>query len=52
MPGLDNAWVTCGYYGTGIPLAPAVGAALASWIEDGCRPQEIEPFSLERFHTG
>ena len=51
MPGLDNAWVTCGHYGTGILLAPATGAALASWIADGRRPQEIESFSLERFDT-
>jgi len=52
MPGLNNAWVTCGHYGTGILLAPATGAALASWIADGRRPQEIESFSLERFDTG
>jgi len=52
MPGLNNAWVTFGHYGTGILLAPAVGAALASWIADGRRPREMKPFSLERFDIG
>lgn len=48
-PGLDNAWVTCGHFRTGILMAAATGDALSRWIADGRRPDGIGEFGLERF---
>lgn len=42
---LDNVWTTYGHFRTGFLLAAATGGALASWISDGERPEEITPFS-------
>jgi glycine oxidase len=48
VPGLVNAWVTCGHFRTGILMAPATGQLLAKWIADGDSPPEARPFRIER----
>jgi glycine oxidase len=47
--GLENAWITCGHFRTGILMAAATGDALARWIESGRQPDGVAPFALERF---
>src|SRR5207342_301629 len=32
VPGIENAWITCGHFRTGILMAAATGNALARWI--------------------
>ena len=49
VPGLDNAWVTCGHFRTGILMAPATGDAIARWIESGTAPRELASFAAARF---
>jgi len=49
VPGLDNAWVTCGHFRTGILMAPATGDAIARWIESGTAPRELASFGAARF---
>ena len=49
VPGIENAWITCGHFRTGILMAAATGDALARWIESGRRPDGVAPFALERF---
>jgi glycine oxidase len=49
VPGLDNTWVTCGHFRTGILMAAATGDALARWVASGRRPAEIDDFGLDRF---
>jgi glycine oxidase len=49
VPGVDNAWVTCGHFRTGILMAAGTGDALARWIGTGDRPEGVAPFGLERF---
>jgi len=49
VPGLENAWLTCGHFRTGILMAAATGDALARWIETGEPPPGVEPFGLHRF---
>jgi glycine oxidase len=49
VPGIENAWVTCGHFRTGILMAAATGDALARWITTGGRPGGIETFGLGRF---
>ena len=48
VPGLEDAWVTCGHFRTGILMAPGTGDALARWIASGERPPEVEAFSVAR----
>jgi len=48
VPGLSNAWVTSGHYRTGILLAPAAGAALASWITTRRRPGYLQSWGMAR----
>ena len=48
VPGLSNAWITSGHYRTGILLAPAAGAALASWITTQRRPGYLQPWGMTR----
>jgi glycine oxidase len=48
VPGLENAWVTCGHFRTGILMAAATGDALAGWIGSGDRPDGVASFSLGR----
>ena len=47
--GLENAWITCGHFRTGILMAAATGDVLARWIESGRRPDGVAPFALTRF---
>jgi glycine oxidase len=49
VPNVENAWVTCGHFRTGILMAAATGDALARWIETGRRPENVEAFGLARF---
>ncbi|HEY4396579.1 MAG TPA: FAD-binding oxidoreductase [Acidimicrobiia bacterium] len=49
VPGVENAWITCGHFRTGILMAAATGDVLAQWIESGRRPGGVAPFTLERF---
>jgi glycine/D-amino acid oxidase-like deaminating enzyme len=48
VPGLRNAWVTCGHFRTGILMAAATGDALARWIATGRRPADVDSFGLDR----
>ena len=47
--GLENAWITCGHFRTGILMAAATGDVLARWIESGRQPDGVAPFALARF---
>ena len=49
VAGVENAWITCGHFRTGILMAAATGDALARWIESCRTPQGVEPFALTRF---
>jgi glycine oxidase len=49
VPGVGNAWVTCGHFRTGILMAAATGDALSRWIAAGERPGGVEAFGLARF---
>ena len=49
VPGIENAWTTCGHFRTGILMAAATGDVLARWIGTGRRPDGVAPFGLERF---
>jgi glycine/D-amino acid oxidase-like deaminating enzyme len=48
VDGLENAWITCGHFRTGILMAAATGDALARWIESGHPPDGVAPFALAR----
>ena len=48
VPGLVNAWVTCGHFRTGILMAPAAGHLLAKWIAEDAAPEAARPFRIER----
>ena len=47
--GLENAWITCGHFRTGILMAAATGDVLARWIESGRQPDRVAPFAVARF---
>jgi glycine/D-amino acid oxidase-like deaminating enzyme len=49
VPGIGNAWVSAGHDGTGLLLAPATGDAIATWIANGTRPEQVDSFGLSRF---
>ncbi len=49
VPGVENAWVTCGHHRTGILMAPGTGDALARWIATGKCPPGVEAFARSRF---
>jgi glycine oxidase len=49
VPGLGNAWVTCGHFRTGILMAAATGDAVSRWITTGERPSGVDAFNLGRF---
>jgi glycine oxidase len=49
VPGIENAWISCGHFRTGILMAAATGDMLARWIGSGRRPDGVAPFTLERF---
>jgi glycine oxidase len=49
VPGLENGWVTCGHFRTGILMAAATGDAVWRWIATGERPAGVEAFGVARF---
>jgi glycine oxidase len=49
VPGVDDAWVTCGHFRTGILMAPGTGDLIARWIATGDVPAGVDAFSLTRF---
>ena len=49
VPGVENAWVTCGHFRTGILVAAGTGDVLARWIRTGERPEGVAAFGLGRF---
>jgi len=51
VPGLENAWLSCGHFRTGILMAPATGDAIARWITTGTAPPDVEAFNVARFAT-
>jgi glycine oxidase len=51
VPEVENAWVTCGHFRTGILMAAATGDALSRWIDGGHRPRDVDAFGLDRFAT-
>jgi glycine oxidase len=48
VPGLVNAWITCGHFRTGILMAPATGDLLAEWIAGDESPEDAYPFRIQR----
>jgi glycine oxidase len=48
IPGLVNAWVTCGHFRTGILMAPASGDLMAQWIAEDDAPPNAYPFRIQR----
>src|SRR5262249_40863230 len=48
VPGIENAWVTCGHFRTGILMAAATGDVLARWIRTGDRPAGAAPGGIHR----
>jgi glycine oxidase len=51
VPGIENAWVTCGHFRTGTLMAAGTGDALARWIATRDRPEAVAPFGVLRFGT-
>jgi glycine oxidase len=49
VPGVDNAWFTCGHFRTGILMAPGTGDLLAAWIVSGTAPSGVDAFSVARW---
>ena len=45
LPGLNNAWFTCGHYRTGILMAAGTGDLLAKWVASGRAPEALLPFT-------
>jgi glycine oxidase len=48
LPGVTNGWFAGGHFTTGIMMAAATGAAVASWIADSTAPAGLETFDLPR----
>jgi glycine/D-amino acid oxidase-like deaminating enzyme len=46
LPGVVNGWFAGGHFTTGIMMAAATGAAIATWIADSARPGSVETFTL------
>ncbi len=44
LEGFDSVWVTYGHFRTGFLLAAATGHALATWISEARRPEEVTAF--------
>jgi glycine oxidase len=45
VDGLDRVWTTYGHFRSGFLLAAATGQALANWISNGERPDQVAAFS-------
>ena len=51
--GADGFYLDCGFSGTGVKIAPAVGACMAELIDDGeAYTGDITPYGFTRFETG
>jgi glycine oxidase len=48
LPGVTNGWFAGGHFTTGIMMAAATGAAVATWIADSVPPTGLETFDLPR----
>jgi glycine oxidase len=46
LPGVVNGWFAGGHFTTGIMMAAATGAAVATWIADSARPGSVETFTF------
>ena len=46
LPGVVNGWFAGGHFTTGIMMAAATGAAVATWITGSARPSSVETFTL------
>jgi glycine oxidase len=46
LPGVANAWFAGGHFTTGIMMAAATGAAVATWITDSAAPASVRTFTL------
>ncbi|HET9016627.1 MAG TPA: FAD-binding oxidoreductase, partial [Thermomicrobiaceae bacterium] len=49
LPGIDGAFVACGFSGHGFALAPCVGELMAELITTGQSSIPLEPLGLPRF---
>ena len=49
LPGVEGAFVACGFSGHGFALAPCVGELMAELITTGHSPIPLEPLGLQRF---
>ncbi len=49
VAGLDNAWLTCGHYRTGILMAPVTAQMITRWITASKPPPEAAHWSSTRF---
>jgi glycine oxidase len=45
VPGFERVWATYGHFRTGFQVATGTGRALARWISDGKRPDEVAAFA-------
>jgi glycine oxidase len=46
LPGVSNAWFAGGHFTTGIMMAAATGAAVATWIDGSVAPEPVRTFTL------
>jgi sarcosine oxidase subunit beta len=49
---VEGLWLCCGWSGTGFKTAPAVGEALAGWLDDGSAPACLAAFEPTRQPKG
>ena len=52
MPGVENAFVACGYSGHGFMISPAVGEFMSCLVTGKKPPFPTEPYGLSRFEKG
>lgn len=52
MPGLEGAFLACGYSGHGFMISPAVGEFMACLLVGQKPPFSAEPYRMDRFERG
>ena len=52
LPGIEGAFVACGFSGHGFMISPAVGEIMACLILGEKPPFPMEPYRLSRFEKG
>lgn len=52
LPGIENAFIACGFSGHGFMISPAVGEMMAAMILGERPPFPREPYKLSRFDRG